>query len=157
LTRPQGFYDGTSNAAISAVGGMNYLLLTTSTIEYYGSDNQIITGIGVGLATSTVHKYANLEINFSGTPDVEFVYPTNIPNARSVFVRDKLILTNGELNLDNDHNPASGGRSIILERGPSDAITRTNGYIRSEVQDSTASVVWKIGNNPQPHVIPFAY
>ncbi|HEX5001821.1 MAG TPA: G8 domain-containing protein [Bacteroidia bacterium] len=157
LTRTQGWYDGTANASLNANGGMTFFLLSPSTIEYYGSDNQVITGIGVGTATSSAQKYNNLEINFQGTPNTEFVYPTNIPNSTSVVVRNKLILTNGELNLDNDHVNTSGGRSIVIERDSITAITRTNGYIRSEVIDSSASVIWRVGSKPGPHIIPFGY
>jgi hypothetical protein len=157
LTRTQGFYNGTATAAISSTGAMNFFLLSNSVVEYYGTETQVVTGIGVGLATAPFHKYYNLEINFQGTANTKFVYPTNVPNTRSVFVRNKLILTSGELNLDNDHDPASGGRSIIIERDSITAITRTAGYIRSEVYDSTASVIWKIGSRSGPHVFPFGY
>jgi hypothetical protein len=157
LTKPQGLYDGTVNAAINSLGGMNYRIFTNSTVEYYGSDNQVVTGIGVGLATSSFQKYSNLEINFTGTPDVEFAYPTNLPNTRSVFVRSKLILTNGELNLDSDHSPLTGGRSIILENDSLTSIVATGGYIRSEVYDSTASVIWKVNSRTGPRIIPFGY
>ncbi|MEO5569843.1 MAG: hypothetical protein ABIT08_07420 [Bacteroidia bacterium] len=153
----QGLYNNTTTAAINSAGGMNYFLLTGSVIEYYGVDNQIITGTGVGLAVTSLHKYYNLEINFTGTPDVEFVYPTNVPTTRSVFVRNRLTLTNGELNLDDDHINLSGGRSIIVEKDSANSITKVNGYIRSEVIDSSASVIWKIGSNPGPHIFPFAY
>jgi len=156
-TRTQGFYDGTTNAAINSVGNMAFLLLSNSVIEYYGSDTQVITGIGVGTALAVPQKYYNLEINFTGTPNTEFVYPTNIPDGTSVFVRNKLILTNGELNLDNDHIPASGGRSITIERDSVTALTFTNGYIRSEVYDSSASVIWKVGSRTGWRTIPFRY
>lgn len=157
IKHPGGLYNNTTNAAINANGGMNYFLLPNSTVEYYGDTNQVVTGIGVGLATFGLHKYYNLEINFTGTPDVEYVYPTNIPDSRSVRVTNKLILTAGELNLDNDHNNASGGRSIVIERDSTTAITRTNGYIRSEVIDSSASVIWLVKSMPGAHVIPFGY
>ncbi len=158
LTRPQGLYDASANAAINATGGMIYRLQApNSVVEYYGSDNQIVTGIGVGNAMFASQKYYNLEINFAGTPNTEFVYPTNIPDGRSVKVRNKLILTNGELNLDDDHNPVGGGRSIIIERDSVSAITYTNGYIRSEVYDSSASVIWVINSRTGAHKIPFGY
>lgn len=156
-TRTQGFYDGTVLAAINSVGNITYLLLSNSVVEYYGSDTQVITGIGVGNALAVPQKYYNLEINFTGTPNSEFVYPTNIPDATSVFVRNKLILTNGELNLDNDHNPLTGGRSIVIERDSLTALTYTNGYIRSEVYDSTASLIWKINSRVGMRTIPFRY
>jgi hypothetical protein len=156
-------YNGTNTGAINATSGanatgMNFLLLSNSTIEYYGSDNQIVTGIGVGIATSAAHKYYNLDINFQGTPNTEFAYPTNFPNSRSVFVRNKLTLTAGELNLDSDRNPGNGGgRNIIVERDSLTAITRVNGYIRSEVYDSSAAVIWRVNSRVGSRVIPFGY
>lgn len=155
--RTQGFYDGTANAAINANGNMNYRLFTYSIVEYNGVDNQVITGMDVGLATGPSHKYGILDINFSGTANTEFVYPTNLPYDGSVMVRSKLILTNGELNLDNDHNPLTGGRSIIIEKDSTIGISRVNGYIRSEVNDSSASVVWLVKSKTGPHTIPFGY
>jgi hypothetical protein len=162
-SRVQGMYNGTNTGAINATSGanatgMNFLLLSNSTIEYYGSDNQIVTGIGVGIATSAAHKYYNLDINFQGTPNSEFAYPTNFPNSRSVFVRNKLTLTAGELNLDSDRNPGNGGgRNIIVERDSLTAITRVNGYIRSEVFDSSAAVIWRVNSRVGSRVIPFGY
>jgi hypothetical protein len=155
LARTQGFYDGTTNAAISSVGNMDYRIFTNSVVEYNGVNNQIITGMNVGVATASSHKYSILDINFNGTPNTEFVYPTNLPTSRSVIVRHKLILTNGELNLDNDHIPTSGGRSIVIERDSVTAITRINGYIRSEVYDSSASVIWRINSMTGQRIIPF--
>jgi hypothetical protein len=156
-TRTQGFYDGTVNAAISSLGNMVYMLFANSVVEYYGSDNQIVTGIGVGTAITPLQKYYNLDINFTGTANTEFVYPTNIPNNKSVFVRNRLTLTAGELNLDNDHDPTSGGRSIIIERDSISAITKIGGYIRSESYDSTGSVIWRVNSRSGPHTIPFGY
>ncbi|MGR6086654.1 MAG: T9SS type A sorting domain-containing protein [Arcticibacter sp.] len=160
-SRVQGFYDGTTAAAINAYSGanatgVNYLFLSNSTVEYYGVDNQIVTGIGVGIATSAAHKYYNLDINFQGTPNTEFAFPTNFPNSRSVYVRNKLTLTAGELNLDSDRNPGNGGgRSIIIERDSLTAIARVNGYIRSESYDSSASVLWRVNSRLGTRVIPF--
>lgn len=155
--RAQGFYDGTVNAALNSTGNLNFRLFGNSIVEYNGDNNQVVTGINVGLATTPSQKYSYLDINFNGTPNTEFVYPTNLPTDGSVFVRHKLILTNGELNLDDDHNPVSGGRRIIIERDSATAIIRTNGYIRSEVYDSSACVAWVINSHSGPHLIPFGY
>ncbi len=156
-SRPQGFYDGTVNAAINSLGDMDYFILTNSVVEYYGTEIQVVTGIGVGNALFSPHKYYNLEINNTGTPNVKYAFPTNIPSGRSVHVKNKLTLVNGELNLDNDRNPASGGRSIIIERDSLTAITRINGYIRSEVYDSSASVIWRVNSRTGARIIPFGY
>jgi len=160
-SRVQGMYNGTNTGAINATSGanatgMNFLLLSNSTIEYYGSDNQIVTGSGVGIATTAAQKYYNLDINFQGTPNSEFAFPTDFPNGRSVFVRNKLNLVAGELNLDSDRNPGNGGgRSIIIERDSLTAIARVNGYIRSEVYDSSASILWRVNSRLGSRVIPF--
>jgi len=155
-----GMYDGTVNASFSTniSDNFNYYLTNSSTVEYYGIDDQIITGIGIGQATQTHHKYGSLEINFGGTPDVEFAYPTNIPNDSAVMVRSNLLLTNGELNLDNDHDPSNGGgRWIVLESGSVGAMSRTNGYIRSESENSNGRVKWVFNNTTGTHTFHFGY
>jgi hypothetical protein len=155
LQHPNGFYNGTANAALDGTGGMTYYLPVTSTVEYYGTTNQIITGINVGTATvGSLHKYYNLDINMSGAA---YAYPTNVPNVNSVFVRKKLTLLAGELNLDNDHNTANGGRAIILEDSTSAAISQAGGFIRSETEDGSGLVKWVIKRATGPHIIPFGY
>ena len=156
----QGMYDGTVNAAFSTTitDNFNYYLTNSSTVEYYGVDDQVVTGLGVGQALLSHHKYGNLQINFGGTPDVEFVYPTNIPNDSAVMVRANLLLSNGELNLDDDHDPTNGGgRWIVLESGSVGAMTRTNGYIRSESENSTGRVKWAFNNTTGTHTFHFGY
>ncbi|MBL0340995.1 MAG: hypothetical protein IPP71_08765 [Bacteroidetes bacterium] len=53
------------------------------------------------------------------------------------FCKNFLILTNGELNLDDDHVTNTGGKLITLESGCT--TSRTNGFIRSETEDAS---VW---------------
>jgi hypothetical protein len=156
LSHPGGLYSGNAspsaiNSMIAGNNRMDYSLHPASIVEYYGSDNQMITGIPNGIATSNQHKYGVLEINFQGTPDVEFVYPET---SGEVFVRSGLLLTSGELNLDDDHDPVSGGRLITIENGAN--ISRTNGYIRSEVYDGSAEVLWKI-TGLGSFTFPFGY
>jgi hypothetical protein len=75
-----------------------------------------------------------------------------------VIVRNKLILTNGELNLDTDHvGTNGGGRTLIMTKGNFDMMVRTNGYIRSEVVDGSGMLKWVVGATPSPHVVPFGY
>lgn len=154
---PGGLYSGSAttsciNSMISGKNRMNYSLDPTSTVEYNGTDNQLITGIPNGIATGTQHKYGILDVNFNGTPDAEFAYPeTN----NEVYVRTTLILSQGELNLDNDHNPSnSGGRTITLENNST--TFRTLGYVRSEVEDGSGIIKWNI-TNPSTNVFPFGY
>ncbi len=90
-----GLFDGTNNATISSYGNMNYYLDPGSTIIYNGSDNQKISGYGNGIATGTQHQYGNLTIDFSGTPNSEYVYLE-----RNTILRGALSAINGELKLN---------------------------------------------------------
>jgi hypothetical protein len=150
-----GLYSGTaSNSCIySQISGsyrMNFFLDANSTVEYNGTDTQVITGTGQGLATATSHRYGILDVNFTGTPDVEFVYPFD----DNIFIRTNLILTTGELNLDNDHVTNGGGRILNVLNGAT--ISRVDGYIRSETEDGTGVVSWNITTTGS-FVFPFGY
>ncbi len=136
---------------ISGLTRMNFYLGLNSTVEYNGVDNQRMTGTNIGIATTDNHKYGFIEINFAGTPDVEFVY---ILGTDSATIRNGLILTLGELNLDTDHDPSNGGSDIHLLNNAT--ITRVAGYIRGETYTGTALVRWKI-NSAGSYVIPFGY
>jgi hypothetical protein len=155
-----GLYDGTTNATFSTTiaDNLDYYLATSSTIEYNGTVNQKVTGIGIGKALFSYHKYANLDINVTGVANTDFVYLANAPNDSSVFVRTALILTNGELNLDDDHNAANGGgRILTIESGSILSTQRVNGYIRSETENNSALIKWNIGSVTGIHTIPFGY
>jgi hypothetical protein len=155
IQHANGLYNNTAAAALDASGNMNYLLQVGSTVEYYGTANQIITGMNLGLATiGALHKYYNLDINMGGAA---FAYPTNNPNVNSVYVRHHLNLLAGELNLDNDHLTANGGRSIIIEDSTTSAITQAAGFIRSETEDGSGMVKWNIGRATGAHIFPFGY
>lgn len=152
-----GFYSGNSSTASSVngfIGGLNrtnYYLDASSIVEYYGATTSVITGIPNGIATGNDHKYGILDINFAGTAGSEWVYPEA---TGEVFVRTGLELTQGELNLDNDHVTGTGGRNINIENGAT--ITRSDGFIRSETEDGTGTVKWYITSNGS-YVIPFGY
>lgn len=152
-----GFYSGNSSAAcsvngyISGLNRTNYYLEPSSIVEYYGATTSVITGIPNGIATANDHKYGILEINFSGTAGSQWVYPET---TGEVFVRTGLELTQGELNLDDDHVTGSGGRNIIVEDGAT--ITRSDGFIRSETEDGSGTVKWYISANGS-YIIPFGY
>lgn len=156
---PQGIYNATANAAFSTtvIDSLDFFLSSSSVVEYNGVDNQIISGIGFGKARRNQHKYGILEINFTGTPDVEFVTPTNFPNDSAVQVLTSLRLTNGELNLDSDHDGNNGGGRMICLENTSTTMTRTNGYLRSEVVDGSAMVKWNIGNFIGARTIHYGY
>ena len=152
IQHTNGFYSGFSSAAINSSGNMGFILSASGTVEYFGDDNQIVTGIGMGNAVGGNQKYGILEINFGGTPNTEYVYPTN---NGTVNVRNQLKLTNGELRLDEDNDPTVGGRTIIIENSPNTSISRTNGYIRAETYDGASIVKWMFGADNTPHTIPF--
>ncbi|MBK5284307.1 MAG: T9SS type A sorting domain-containing protein, partial [Bacteroidia bacterium] len=139
-----GLYDGTNFAAIKAASNMNYYLAGNSTVEYNGWSNQIITGTGAGIATTDNHKYGILNINFNGTPDLNYLYPTS----SNVFVRTALTLNIGELFLN--------GYTLTVENGSTVAIARTTGYIKSESSQANNSsyVKWK-NMTSGTHEFPF--
>lgn len=152
-----GLYSGSASASCiySMIGGnnrVNYSLDPNSTVEYYGTDNQKISGIPNGIASGTQHKYGRLVINFGGTADAEYVYPDG---SNRVYIRTALTLTSGEFNLDNDHVSSNGGgNTIVLENGA--AMTRSSGYLRSETEDGTGIVKWNI-TTLGSFVYPFGY
>ncbi|MBK7966472.1 MAG: hypothetical protein IPK10_15120 [Bacteroidetes bacterium] len=145
-THTAGFYNNTTVAALNNVGAMNFDLNQNSIVEYYGTSNQVLTGINVGLATTNAHKYGILEINNTGVGT--YVTPTNLPTATNgVYVREELRLTNGILNLAGAAgNPVNGGRTVFVERAHPSAITRTNGFLRSEAQDHSGALNWNVSN-----------
>ncbi|CAN5416554.1 hypothetical protein BH11BAC2_BH11BAC2_08260 [soil metagenome] len=140
----EGLYNGTNTATVNSAGNMDYYLDANSIVEYNGINNQVVTGIGNGIATGVQHKYGILKINFQGTPDTEYAYPI----AGNIFVRTQLNLTAGELNLDNNY--------ITIESGSGNAITRTNGYIKSETNAAVNGSIIKWKNMSSGlHVFPF--
>ncbi len=150
-----GLYSGSvaGSAIYPIISGnyrMNYFLHPGSTVEYNGINNQIVSGTGIGIATSTDHRYGILDINFQGTDDTEYAYPLN----DDVYVRTSLVLTDGELNLDDDHVTNTGGRILQILNGAT--VSRVNGYIRSETEDGTAAVRWNI-STAGSFTVPFGY
>ncbi|MEO0310876.1 MAG: hypothetical protein RIQ89_533 [Bacteroidota bacterium] len=155
--RPQGFYNGAGTACLNSTNPLYFLLASTSIVEYDGTATQIVTGIGQGLATGSAQKYGILRINHNGLP-ANYCYPDRFGANDSVFVRTRLELVQGELNLDDDRNPANGGgRGIIIESGAITAINRTSGYIRSEEYGGNGLVKWKMNTTTGAHIIPFGY
>lgn len=150
-----GLYSGSvaGSAVYPVIGGnyrMNYFLHSGSAVEYNGINNQIISGTGLGIATTSDHRYGILDINFQGTDDVEYVYPFN----DDVYVRTSLVLTDGELNLDDDHITNGGGRILQILNGAT--VSRVNGYVRSETEDGSGAVRWNITTTGS-FTVPFGY
>ncbi len=143
-TNTMGLYNGTMNATISSSGNMDYWLDENSTIEYNAMMNQKLTGLNPGINDLNHHKYGNLEINLGTT----FGLMNAAPGANNVYVRNKLILNSGELNLN--------GFALTVENGAMDAISRTNGYIVSETNQNfnPSILVWE-NLSLGAHIIPF--
>lgn len=159
IQNSNGLYDGTNNAAISAACNMDYYLFPQSIIEYMSDDIQKLTGIGVGKATASKHKYGILEINSGGTPGQEWVYLSSVGN---IVVRQQLILRKGELNLSTSsaypRDVNSGGNYLLIENPMDTAIKylgMNDGYLRAETFDGNSQLRWRIGNNTLVHTIPF--
>ncbi len=131
--RVKGLYDGTSNACINASNNINFYLHAYSVVEYNGADNQVITGTGAGIATTSNHMYGILRINFNGTDNAEYTAPAS----SNVFVRTRLDLVHGELNLNS--------YTLTILSGIPSAITRTGGYVKSEMNaaTNTSILLWK--------------
>lgn len=144
LQNTNGLYNGFENACISASGNMNYYLAPQSIVEYCGNESQVLTGTGLGLATTNDHKYGVLEINFNGTPDDENIFLTN----SNVYVRTTLRLIKGQLKLANN--------TITIESGNATAISRVDGYIKSEsfTAENKSFIKW-LNLDDSLHIFPF--
>jgi hypothetical protein len=157
LTHTGGLYSGDAmipssiDGYISGNNRVSYNLESSSIVEYYGTSIMKVTGIPNGYAAGNAQKYGFLEINHTGTPGSSWVYPET---TGEVFVRSRLVLTEGEFNLDDDHITTDGGSIITLETGCT--INRTNGFIRSETEDGSGRLAWSIPTNGT-FTIPFGY
>ncbi len=157
LSHTGGLYSGdillpsSIDGYISGNNRVSYNLESSSIVEYYGTSIMKVTGIPNGYAAGNAQKYGFLEINHTGTPGSSWVYPET---SGEVYVRSRLVLTEGEFNLDDDHVTANGGRIITLETGCT--INRTNGFIRSETEDGSGRLAWSIPANGT-YSIPFGY
>ncbi len=137
IQHPGGLYNGGNAAAISASGNMNFTLDSNSVVEYSGSVNQIITGLGNGIATSSNQNYGILKINKSGSSYAAL-------SASNVTVRSQIRLENGELRL--------AGNTLVLMNGQSSGISRNKGYLYSE--DDAGILIWK-QMTTETHEVPF--
>ncbi|REK06929.1 MAG: T9SS C-terminal target domain-containing protein [Bacteroidetes bacterium] len=122
----KGMYDGTSTAAINALSNMDYSLDPHAIIEYAGPDNQILTGSGINSLIREDHKYGILRINMNAAESAW------IGNS-NVHVRRRLELVSGGLVLNN--------RTLNIENGKTDGISRQSGYVKSESEQSY--ITWK--------------
>lgn len=140
VKHPEGFYNGTDNAALSGINNLDFELEPASVVEYYGESNQQVTGTGSGLAQSEIHEYGILEINKSSAKA--------LAASNQINIRTTLFLNKGEFDLN--------GNCITIHNGKTHGITRENGYIRSEhpAYQTKGTVKWK-NSEPGLHTIPF--
>lgn len=167
-----GLYNGTTTATLQpqpfvtdALFRMDFSLAATSTVEYYGTANQAVTGkyplagavTDVTALAAAQYHYGNLEINNTGAGTFAFPH-TPIAGTGNVFVRTSLVLTAGEYNLAG----SGAGLTTTIENSAATGITRdgvsTLGYIKSEEVNggnNRAKIRWNMGTATGAHVIPF--
>ena len=135
-----GFFNTLGNATVKSIAGMDFFLNAASIIEYNASSLQVITGAGTGVATGTQHNYGVLMINHS---DVGASNEAKLVDSK-VFVRTKLVLQSGGLNLN--------GKSITIENNAPTAVERVTGFIKAT--GGNDKVIWK-NISSGSYVIPF--
>lgn len=167
-----GYYNGTTTAtlqpqvfALDVTYRMDFSLAATSTVEYYGTANQAVTGkyplagavVDVSASTAAQYHYGNLDINNTGAGTYAFPH-TPILGTGNVFVRTSLVLTAGEYNLAG----SGAGLTTTIENSAAAGIIRNGvssvGYIKSEEAnggDNRAKIRWNMGTATGAHVIPF--
>ena len=142
LTNPFGFYDSNNKGAISSNGTINYELHPFSIVEYNGKNNQVLTGIPFG-SSFAFSKYGILRIDLPNA----FSNQVNLNNDL-VFIRTRLELANGPINLNN--------KTLNIENGAMNGIRKIKGFIISEGNStSTPGYIRWMNINSENHEIPF--
>jgi hypothetical protein len=100
-------------------------------VKFTGSTNQTISGNG----SLQIYNLANDKL--SG----------NLILNRNILVDNKLTLENGQLELN--------GNILTLQNNSTSALTRTNGWIRSESTDDASKLSWNLGNLIGTYLFPF--
>ncbi|MBI4646278.1 MAG: T9SS type A sorting domain-containing protein, partial [Bacteroidia bacterium] len=165
-----GLYDDSQNTCIaahvfstSANHRMELNINANSTIEYYATANQLVTGkypngesvSNIASGTSAQYKYGILDINHQGTAGTNYAYLAG----NNVFVRTRLDLTNGEFRLSD--GGSVNGYTVTIENGNNNAVTSTDvAYIRSECVNGSninnAQLDWQnIGASANEYTFPY--
>lgn len=131
ITSPQGLYNGTPGAAVSATNQLNYLIEPEGIVEYSGSNDQWISG-----SNDTEKQYGILEISKNSGKVFASLANTKI--------RRTLRLTKGELDLN--------GKIMTIGDGIARTIERQTGYIKNE---SATGKIILINPCSGEHLIPF--
>ncbi len=134
---PNGLYG--NDAATGPANGTDYFLEATSTIEYNGTANQVISSGDPQLLN---RQYGILKINMQGIGTSAKI------NTNDIIVRTQLDLQKGELSLQN--------HQLTLASGKSSALTYHDGFLNCTTNDGSmkGSLVWK-NFMDGIHVIPF--
>ncbi len=141
LKNGAGLWNNANTAALSS--SLDYNLEPNSVIEYNGGADQIITGYRYGSEGASNKKYGILEINLSAITSRAYL-------TDSAFVRSRLQLSNGQLDLNNN--------LLTIESGKADAINRINGYLKSETFTTTNNAELKWCNlSAGTHIFPFGF
>lgn len=126
--RKEGFFNSVGSAALCSQSGMDYSLGLFSNIVYTGANQQILTN-GISNNQSDYHSYGNLVIDkSSGNCELK---------SNEVIIRNKLILSSGELNISN--------YNLRLKNGNTDAIINQKGFINcgTNASANTGNLIWE--------------
>lgn len=124
---------------IMGIGGTGAFLNTnvgTTTFSMSNSNSQVEYS---GSGAQTIEKsiaYQKLKISNTGVRSLNGITTAN-----------QLILTDGELNLN--------GYSLTILSPLATGITRTGGYVKSELTNNSSKLKWFIGNTTGAHIFPF--
>ncbi len=137
-----GIFNTNNQGSISAYGNISLNIHPKSTIEYSGNVNQTITSLA-NIGSYTSKKYGILKIALQGTNNLMAT-----PSSNDIIVRTRIELASGILSLNN--------KTITIENGKSDGISREKGFIMSESNYpvSSGNIRWQ-NISEGWHEIPF--
>ncbi len=118
---------GKSGSAFNS--NINFSLHKESVVEYYGDKMQIITGIS-SIKNQKDKKYGILRIAMNNPKSSAFL-------DKEVYVRTRIELVSGKLNLNN--------HTLTIENGNKEAVNRIKGFIDCDLDPSSSKniVNWK--------------
>ncbi len=142
IKRADGLFNNNNQASISSIGNINLIIHPKGVIEYSGNINQSITSLS-NIGSYTSKKYGILKIALQGAGNLMATAITN-----EIIVQTRIELTSGILSLNN--------KTITVENGKADGITREKGFIMSESNYpvSSGNIRWQ-NISEGWHEIPF--
>ena len=100
-------------------------------IKFSGTTDQKISGTGILLLYNFVNNKLSGDLILN----------------RSISVDNTVLLENGKIELN--------GNTLSLQNNSTSAITRTNGWLRSEATDNSSKLIWNIGTTIGVYEFPF--